>query len=124
AFVAAAVTAATTGVSSFNARTGAVVLTAADVTAVGGALVAHPVLTGKPTAPTAAPGDNDPSIATTAFVHAAVAAVTGVASFNTRTGAVTLTLADVTAVGGAPIASPTFTGTPAAPTAAPATSTT
>lgn len=34
-----------------------------------------------------------------------------VSSFNTRTGAVTLTLADVTGVGGAPIASPTFTGT-------------
>lgn len=124
AFVQAAVTAATTGVSSFNARTGAVVLTAGDVTAVGGALLASPALTGNPTAPTAAPGDNDTSIATTAFVHAAVAAVTGVASFNTRTGAVSLTLADVTAVGGAPIASPTFTGVPAAPTATPATSTT
>lgn len=35
----------------------------------------------------------------------------GVTSFNTRTGAVTLALADVTGVGGAPIASPTFTGT-------------
>jgi hypothetical protein len=32
-------------------------------------------------------------------------------SFNTRTGAVTLLLADVTGAGGAPIASPTFTGT-------------
>ena len=32
-----------------------------------------PPLTGNPTAPTPAPGDNDASIATTAFVHAAVA---------------------------------------------------
>ena len=36
-------------------------------------------------------------------------------SFNTRTGAVTLTLADVTGVGGAPLASPAFTGTATAP---------
>lgn len=49
---------------------------------------------------------------------------TGVLSFNTRTGAVTLALADVTGVGGAPIANPTFTGTPAAPTAAANTNTT
>ncbi|HEY1441392.1 MAG TPA: hypothetical protein VGF65_11250 [Mycobacterium sp.] len=40
----------------------------------------------------------------------------GVSSFNTRTGAVTLTLADVTGVGGAPLASPAFTGTPSLPT--------
>ena len=44
----------------------------------------------------------------------------GVASFNTRTGAVTLALADVTDVGGAPIASPAFSGLPAAPTPTPA----
>lgn len=50
--------------------------------------------------------------------------VGGVTSFNTRTGAVVLTLADVTGVGGAPINAPTFTGIPAAPTAAPATNTT
>jgi len=36
--------------------------------------LASPVFTGDPQAPTAAPGDNDTSIATTAFVHAAVAA--------------------------------------------------
>lgn len=35
----------------------------------------------------------------------------GVTSFNTRTGAVTLTTADVTGAGGAPAASPSFTGT-------------
>jgi len=37
---------------------------------------------------------------------------------------VTLTTADVTGAGGAPLASPTFTGTPGGPTAAPGTSTT
>lgn len=42
--------------------------------------------------------------------------VSGVSSWNTRTGAVTLQLSDVTAVGGAPLASPTFTGDPQAPT--------
>lgn len=36
--------------------------------------LASPVFTGNPTAPTAAPGDNDSTIATTAFVTAAVAA--------------------------------------------------
>lgn len=38
--------------------------------------LASPVLTGNPTAPTPSPGDNDTSIATTAFVAAAVAGVT------------------------------------------------
>lgn len=37
--------------------------------------LASPVLTGNPTAPTPAPGDNDTSISTTAFVTAAVAAL-------------------------------------------------
>ena len=125
AFVAAAVTASTTGVSSFNTRTGAVILNTTDVTNAGGAVLASPAFTGAPTAPTAAPGDNSTKLATTAFVHAAIAAIgSGVVSFNTRTGAVTLALADVTAVGGAPIASPTFTGLPAAPTPAPTDNTT
>jgi len=54
------------------------------------ATLASPVFTGNPTAPTPAPGDNDASIATTAFV---------VLSF-------------------APLASPALTGTPTAPTPA------
>lgn len=42
-----------------------------------------PVFTGNPQAPTPSPGDNDTSIATTAFVAAALAALTNsVASFN------------------------------------------
>ena len=124
AFVEAAVTASTTGVSSFNTRTGAVVLTAADVSGVGGALLASPIFTGNPTAPTATAGSNSDQLATTAFVHDAVAAISvGVTSFNTRTGAVVLQLADVTGVGGAPSASPALTGTPTAPTATAGTNT-
>lgn len=41
---------------------------------IGFAPLASPVFTGNPTAPTAAPGDNDLSIANTAFVTAAIAA--------------------------------------------------
>src|SRR5215471_10399306 len=57
-------------VTSFNGRNGVVVLTAADLTGVGGALLASPVFTGAPQAPTPASADNDTSIATTAFVKA------------------------------------------------------
>lgn len=55
--------------------------------------LASPVFTGNPTAPTATPGDNDTSIATTAFVTAAIAAG-----------------------GFATLASPALTGNPTAPT--------
>lgn len=61
-----------TGVTSWNTRTGAVTLTSGDVTAAGGAPLASPVFTGNPTAPTPSPGDADTSLATTAFVQAAV----------------------------------------------------
>lgn len=147
AFVMAAVADSTTGVVSFNGRSGLVVLTAADLTAAGGALIASPVFTGQPAAPTAAPGTATTQLATCAFVMAAVAAATaGVASFNGRTGNVVLTDVDVAAVGvsafnnrigpvtliandisaagGAILASPAFTGTPTAPTAAVGTNTT
>jgi hypothetical protein len=110
-------------VSSFNARTGAVVLTTADITGVGGAPLASPALTGNPTAPTPAPGDSDTSIATTAYVMAAIAAGT-VYTFNGRSGAVQLNSSDISAAGGAPSVSPAFTGTPSGPTAAPGTNTT
>lgn len=40
----------------------------------------------------------------------------GVTTWNGRAGTVTMTTADVTGAGGAPLASPTFTGIPAAPT--------
>jgi hypothetical protein len=146
AFVMTAVADSTTGVVSFNGRSGLVVLLAADVTALGFALLASPTFTGTPQAPTAGPGTNTAQLATCAFVQAAVAAATaGVSSFNGRTGTVTLTVADVAAVGvssfnsrigavsliandisaagGAVLASPIFTGLPQAPTAALGTST-
>jgi hypothetical protein len=98
AFVQAAVSGSVAGVSSFNTRTGAVTLTSGDVTTAltfTPANTASPALTGTPTAPTATGGTNTTQIATTAFVQAAVSG-SGVSSFNTRTGAVTLTSSDVT----------------------------
>jgi hypothetical protein len=87
--------------------------------------LASPTFTGVPAAPTATAGTNTTQLATTQFVTAAVAGATaGVASFNGRTGTVTLQASDVTGVGGALLASPTFTGTPAGPTAANGTNTT
>lgn len=118
AFVAAAIAALGGLVNSFNGRTGAVTLASSDVTTALGftpynstnpagyitsaalapyAPLASPALTGTPTAPTAAGGTNNTQIATTAFVQAAIAALgSGVASFNGRTGAVTLNSGDVT----------------------------
>jgi hypothetical protein len=123
AFVETAVTDSTTGVVSFNTRTGVVTLQQTDLVAVGGALLASPVFTGNPQAPTAAPGTNNAQLATTAFVTAAIAGG-GVLSFNTRVGAVVLTTADITGAGGAPLSSPALTGVPTAPTATAGTSTT
>ena len=118
AFVMNAVADSTTGVVSFNTRTGAVVLTSADVTGAGGALLASPTFTGVPLAPTAAPGANSAQLATTAFVTAAISAAGGgVTTFNGRSGAVSLIGNDISAAGGAVLASPIFTGTPMAPTA-------
>jgi hypothetical protein len=115
--------AASAGVSSFNGRSGAITLLANDVSAAGALVNPSPTLSGVPTAPTAAPATNTTQLATTAFVTAALATLGGVISFNGRSGAVNLTLADVTGVNGAPINSPYFSGTPQAPTAAPATNT-
>jgi hypothetical protein len=113
AFVMNAVSESTTGVASFNSRTGAVTLAANDITGAGGALLASPTFTGAPAAPTATPGTSTSQLATTAFVAAALSGVIGgVASFNSRTGAVTLTTADITGAGGALLASTvaTFNG--------------
>lgn len=111
-------------VLSWNGRVGIVTMTAADITSAGGAVLASPIFTGTPTAPTVTPAtDASTKIATTAFVQSAMASAV-VASWNGRVGAVTMTLADVTAAGGAPLASPTFTGAPAAPTPAPGDSST
>ena len=73
--------------------------------------IASPIFTGDPRAPTPAVGDNDTSIATTAFVTTAVNA----ARTHTDDTASTLTT-DIS--GKADKSSPTFTGTPKAPTPA------
>ncbi|HEV3388863.1 MAG TPA: hypothetical protein VG057_07605 [Solirubrobacteraceae bacterium] len=125
AFVTAAIAAGMTGVvTTFNGRAGAVNLIGNDVSAAGGALLVSPAFTGTPTAPTAAPSTSNTQLATCAFVMAAVATGGGVLTFNGRAGAVTLTAPDVSAVGGALLASPSFTGFPVAPTAGPGTNTT
>jgi hypothetical protein len=166
AFVMNAVADSTTGVVSFNTRSGAVTLLPADITGAGGAVLASPVFTGTPqgptavvgtnstqlattafvqaagaaagyaplaspaftgipTAPTAAVGVSTTQLATTAFVQAAIAAISaGVVSFNGRTGVVSLIANDISAAGGAVLASPAFTGTPTAPTASVGTNTT
>jgi Chaperone of endosialidase len=120
AFVTNAVSGATAGVASWNTRTGAVTLTLADVTGVGGAPLLSPTFTGTPQAPTPTGGDSSTKIATTAFVGTAIASLpAGVATFNGRSGTVVQTLTDITSVGGAPVASPTFTGTPITTTPTP-----
>jgi hypothetical protein len=125
AFVTAAIAAGMAGtVTTFNGRSGAVNLIANDVSAAGGAMLVSPAFTGTPTAPTAAPSTSNTQLATCAFVMAAVATGGGVLTFNGRAGAVTLTTADVSAVGGALLASPAFTGAPTAPTALAGTNTT
>jgi hypothetical protein len=118
------ITGAFTAATAATADNSTTVATTAFVKAQLYATLAAPALTGVPTAPTAAPGTNTTQLATTAFVTAADIASAGVTTFNTRTGAVVLTAADVTGVGGALLAGPTFTGVPAAPTAAANTNTT
>ena len=103
------------------------------------ALIASPTFTGDPKAPTPATADNDTSIATTAFVKAqgygtgTVTSVTGTApvvSSGGNTPAISMAAATSsvngyltstdwsTFNGKAPLASPTFTGDPKAPTPA------
>lgn len=114
------------GVTSFNARTGAVTPQTGDygvANITGAAPTASPAFSGVPTAPTAAPGTNTVQLATTAFVIANGA----VSSFNGRTGAVTPQAGDYLVnqiTGAAPLASPGLTGVPTTPTAAPGTNTT
>jgi 6-phosphogluconolactonase (cycloisomerase 2 family) len=82
--------------------------------------LASPTFTGAPTAPTPISSDNTTKLATTAFVATAIAGSgAGVSSFAARTGAVIPSSGDYSVAqvtGAAPLASPTFTGTPAAPT--------
>jgi hypothetical protein len=89
---------------------------------IGGAPLASPTFTGDPKAPTAAPGDSDTSIATTAFVQNVKAGLVGTASagFDTLGEIENYIAANITPVLGnkADINSPTFTGDPKAPTPA------
>lgn len=98
------------------------------------ALLASPAFTGVPVAPTAAPGTNTTQLATTAFIEAAIVAlINGApAALNTLDelaaaigddAAFSVTMTNALALKAA-LASPTFTGTPAAPTAAARTKTT
>lgn len=109
----------------------------------GAAPLASPALSGSPTAPTQAAGNNTTRIATTAFVAAAVSAATSglgaLASLNSvndaqwsgtplavangGTGSTTPAAA-LLALGAAPLASPILTGAPRAPTPVPGSNTT
>ena len=92
--------------------------------------LASPVFTGNPTAPTPATGDNDTSIATTAFVKVQGYGVGAnyvrkvgdvMTGLLTLSGAPTANLHAATKAyvdTRAPLASPVFTGNPSAPTAA------
>ena len=79
--------------------------------------LASPAFTGNPTAPTPTAGDNDTSIATTAFVEGANVNMGGYVDGEVTTLNSAIALKS-------DIASPTFTGTPAAPTASFGTDTT
>lgn len=89
---------------------------------------ASPAFTGNPTAPTPAVDDNDTSLATTAFVIGQAASVNPVMDGTAAPGVSTrFARADhvhPTDTSRAPLASPTFTGTPSAPTAGSGTNTT
>lgn len=113
-------------VQSVFGRVGVIVAAAGDYAVnqvTGAAPLASPALTGNPTAPTPATSDNSTALATTAYVQAqgylTVAPVTSVCG---NTGAITE--AELVAAGLAPLASPTFTGTPVGPTATVGTNTT
>jgi hypothetical protein len=101
------------GVTTFNGRAGAVTLAQGDIT---GALGYTPVNKAGDTMTGPLVLAADPAVALGSATKQYVDAH-GVTTFNGRAGAVTLSLADVTGVGGAPLASPAFTGVPTAPNA-------
>jgi hypothetical protein len=108
-------------IAVYNGTTGTIIKDGG-VTIAG--LFASPAFTGNPTAPTPTAGDNDTSIATTAFVttadNAVKTALIGSASsgFDTMGEIESYIASNITPVLGnkADIFSPTFTGNPSAPT--------
>jgi hypothetical protein len=95
AAVAANTTAITNNTANISANSSAIVTLTNSASAYVSAN--SPAFSGTPTAPTAASGTNNTQLATTAFVKSAVvSSVSGVASFNSRTGAVALSNSDVT----------------------------
>ncbi|CAK0766185.1 hypothetical protein CCP3SC15_330026 [Gammaproteobacteria bacterium] len=102
--------------------------TTAYVVGQGYAKLASPTLTGVPAAPTAAVDTNTTQVATTAFVLAQSSAVTptmdGTGTIGTSTRYARADHIHPTDTSRSPVASPTFTGTPAAPTATSGTNTT
>jgi hypothetical protein len=113
-------------VTSVAGKTGVVTLVAADVS--GAAPLASPSLTGTPLSTTAAVDTNTTQIATTAFVLAQAASATpladGTAAVGTSTRYARADHIHPTDTTRAALASPTFTGTPTAPTATGGTNTT
>lgn len=93
-----------------------------------GAPLNSPAFTGTPTAPTAAVDTNTTQLATTAFVIAQASAVSpnmnGTAAVGTSLRYARADHVHASDTSRAPLASPTFTGTPAGPTAAADTNTT
>jgi hypothetical protein len=132
----------TSGVTSFNTRTGAITLESSDVTTalgftptsiVGLAPLESPAFAGTPTAPTPSAGNSSADIATTSFVATSFAPLASPALSGTPTAPTAATGTNTTqlattafvenavssvAGGFAPLASPEFTGTPTAPTPA------
>lgn len=106
------------------------IATTAYVVGQGYAKLASPALSGTPTAPTAAANTNTTQIATTAFVlgqgnsTAATIAMNGTQAAGTSTLWARADHVHPSDTSRAPLASPTFTGTPAGPTAAADTNTT
>lgn len=117
----------TDSVTSVAGKTGVVTLTASDV-GLGNvanlsvaSMFTSPALTGTPTAPTATVSTNTTQVATTAFVLGQVGTATPLMNGTAAVGTSLLYSRQdhvhASDTSRAPLASPTFTGTPAAPTA-------
>lgn len=88
--------------------------------------LASPTLTGTPAAPTAAVDTNTTQLATTAYVvgQGYLKSATAASTYQTQSGMSAYLTTSSASTTYAPLASPTFTGTPAVPTATAGTNTT